>query len=292
MPAKELDIKTIAAATAGLCLAAGAAAFSTSSPSHDGDALTLAPAPVELIVIEDDFEVSVASADVQGIDPMAWASEHGIVIEDDDEPVLASAADAIEIMDDGDGSEERGSSMFAALAGSVGSIAVSVDAPKPMAVAPSFDAPKPRMDLARPSMASAPASDDREEQLAVLDTSSSRSSATSGRSGAATGARKATLQRSEGLSSDQIASAIRMQLPKVRACYERELKSDADLRGRMVLSMNVQASGNVSRARVKGDELGNDELSACVVRELAKFRFPAGVETVAVEYPVNFKPQF
>jgi len=285
MPATELDFKTIAAATAGLCLAAGAAAFLTSTPDQP-DALSLAPAPSHLIVIEDDVEASVASMDA--LDPMQYAAVRGIVIEDDDMALLADASDAIVMVDE----EPRGSSLFAAMAGSVAGVEVTIAAPTTSAPPRAFErAPRPSMDLARLSMGARATETDSDERVAMLDTSS-KSSSSSHTGGSVSGARKAVLMPRPGLSPDQIASAIQQQLPKVRACYERQLKTDTALRGRMVLAMSVTASGDVSRARVKGDELGNDDLNACVVREVQGFRFPAGVESVAVEYPVTFKPQF
>lgn len=284
MPARELDFKTIAAATAGLCLAAGAVSFLTSTSVEEGDALSLAPAPSHLIVIEEDYEISVASIDA--LDPMQYAAVHGIVIEDDDDPVLADASD--EIVE-----EDLGRSLFAAMAGSVGSVEVNAAVPASAPTAPTFgEAPRPRMDLARPAMGSRSASSSpANERLAMMDTGA-RTTTSSRGSGAISGARKPTLTPVAVLTPDQIQAAIQQQLPKVRSCYERQLKSDGDLRGKMVLSMNVSASGTVSRAKVKGDEIGNDNLTACVVREVQGFRFPAGSETIAVEYPVNFKPQF
>ncbi|MCP4873160.1 MAG: AgmX/PglI C-terminal domain-containing protein [Proteobacteria bacterium] len=286
MPAKELDIKTIAAATAGLCLAAGAAAFLTSSSSEEADAVSLAPAPSHLIVIEDDYEIEgVASLDA--LDPMQYAAVRGIIIEDDSDPVLADASQEMWMEEE----EQPRRSMFAAMAGSVGAIDVDTSVPRSAPAAPTFgDSPRPRMDLARPSMSSRAASSD--DRLAVMDTGSRKASTSRGTSGSISGARKPTLTPVAVLTPDQIQAAIQQQLPKVRSCYERQLKNDADLRGKMVLSMNVSSSGTVSRARVKGDELGNDDLTACVVREVQGFQFPAGSETIAVEYPVNFKPQF
>jgi len=60
----------------------------------------------------------------------------------------------------------------------------------------------------------------------------------------------------------------------------------------MVLSLSVQPSGSVSNARIKSDGVGNADLSACVVKVVGAWNFPQGSESVAVEYPVVFKPSF
>ncbi len=105
-------------------------------------------------------------------------------------------------------------------------------------------------------------------------------------------ASRSLLQLRQELSPEQIRSAIEAQMPRVRACYERQLKSQTDLAGRMVLSLSVQPSGSVSNARIKSDGVGNSDLSTCVVKVVGAWNFPQGSEAVAVEYPVVFKPSF
>jgi hypothetical protein len=280
MPARELDLRTIAAATAGLCLAAGAAAFFTSTPTAEPHSLTLAPTPAFLILIEDDDEFFVASQDA--INPMDFIRVPGIVvIEDDLDPGEAVARATVE-----DDPRSRSQGLFAALAASVAAVEVAPSAPSPPTPAPRFSsAPRPRMDLARPSMPSHPVSDER---LASLESRSARRSSSHNRAPLLAARTVALAPRA--LTQDEIQSAIRQQLPKVRACYERQLKAEENLGGRMVLAMNISASGTVSRARLKGDDIGNEQLAACVLRELERFRFPAGSEALAVEYPVRFKP--
>ena len=94
----------------------------------------------------------------------------------------------------------------------------------------------------------------------------------------------------QALDAETIKSGVRQQLGRVRACYERALKTEEQLSGRLVLAFQVQPDGGVGRAAVKTDELGSDKVAECVVTAVSNFRFPRGSDVVAVEYPMNFRP--
>ncbi len=91
------------------------------------------------------------------------------------------------------------------------------------------------------------------------------------------------------LGRDQIRRSIDRQLPRVRACYERSLKQGDYVFGRMGLAWNVETDGSVSSARLTRDAVGDPDLSDCVVRELASWRFPASSDGAEVEYPLTFR---
>jgi TonB family protein len=283
MAAKNISVRTITAATAGLALLAATAAFMPRGDDTDG--LVLLDTPYELIVIEDDITVD-GVGEMDSLDPSTYAFV-GIIIEDDLDwrPDAADAlADASELMiiEDDAGWGARTDMLMAAALGSVAALDAVTSSPE-VGTAP---AARTRSEVARPA-----ARDHRDEQVASLETP--RTEMSRGPSQAAiTGFAPVQLQQAAPLSADQIRSAIERQLPRVRACYERELKAEQGLAGRMVLAMNVQAGGTVTSASISDDEVGHDELAACVVRAVETFRFPAGTESVAVEYPVNFKASY
>ena len=92
------------------------------------------------------------------------------------------------------------------------------------------------------------------------------------------------------LGAEEIKRGVQSQLGRVRACYERGLKGAELLSGRLVLAFSVQPDGGVHGAKVGKDELGSDKVAQCVVAAVGAFRFPEGTETVAVEYPMHFRP--
>ena len=113
MPARNLDVRIIAAATAGLCLLAAAAAFFASG--NDADGVVLVEPPYDLIIIEEDAPDSFGEVDA--IDPAVLAA---ILIEDDDEWVQDDAladATALVVIED-----ERADRLLAALMGSVANV--------------------------------------------------------------------------------------------------------------------------------------------------------------------------
>lgn len=272
MPAKSLDLKTIAAATAGLCLLAAAASFVVQG--DDGDGVVLLETPYELIIIEDDLTADSVGR-VHVLDPAVLAA---ILIEDDEHWVsgdaLAEASGLIIIEDD------RAERLLAALVGSVGSADLAVSSvprtPDRVVASPrNVVTPKRGDDRTAGGIAS------METEVAEVDTGPSRV--------ALSHVQRVAVRQLEPLTAEVIESSIQQQLPRVRACYERQLKTDSTIRGKMTLSMSVQPNGAVSRARVSGDQVGDQELTSCVTQALSTFQFPPSTESVAVEYPVQFK---
>lgn len=101
---------------------------------------------------------------------------------------------------------------------------------------------------------------------------------------------KQAVQRRKELGAEDIRRSVHQQMPRVRACYERVLKGEENLRGRLVMAFSIEPDGSVSSAKVANDELGSDKVARCVTHAVGAFRFPEGTEAVAVEYPMVFEP--
>jgi hypothetical protein len=74
--------------------------------------------------------------------------------------------------------------------------------------------------------------------------------------------------------------------------YNRELRNDPSLRGKMVLSLTIEPDGRVSACRVQSSDLDSPTLNAEVVEKVLKFDFGAkdGVPTTKILYPIDFLP--
>ena len=74
--------------------------------------------------------------------------------------------------------------------------------------------------------------------------------------------------------------------------YNRELRNDPSLRGKMVLRLTIQPDGQVSACAVKSTDLASATLSAEVVERVLKFSFGAkeGVPAITILYPIDFLP--
>lgn len=101
---------------------------------------------------------------------------------------------------------------------------------------------------------------------------------------------KQAVQRRKELGAEDIRRSVHQQMPRVRACYERVLKGEENLRGRLVMAFSIEPDGSVSSAKVANYELGSDKVARCVTHAVGAFRFPEGTEAVAVEYPMVFEP--
>ena len=98
-------------------------------------------------------------------------------------------------------------------------------------------------------------------------------------------------QAVEPLTPAMIKTTVARQMGKVRACYERGLKSEEGLSGKLVMAWKIKSDGSVRSVSIARDELGADKVSMCVVDAVSSFKFPQGTETVSIEYPMNFKAE-
>lgn len=74
--------------------------------------------------------------------------------------------------------------------------------------------------------------------------------------------------------------------------YNRELRNDPTLRGKMVLRMTIEPDGHVSACTVKSTDLASPALSADIVARILSFNFgpKAGVPRLTILYPIDFLP--
>lgn len=74
--------------------------------------------------------------------------------------------------------------------------------------------------------------------------------------------------------------------------YNRELRNDPSLRGKMVLALTIEPDGRVSACKVQSTDMDSPVLSADVVDRVLKFNFGAkdGVPATKILYPIDFLP--
>jgi len=74
--------------------------------------------------------------------------------------------------------------------------------------------------------------------------------------------------------------------------YNKELRTDPTLRGKMVLRLTIEPDGRVSACSVKSTDLASPVLSADIVDRVLKFNFGPkdGVHTLTILYPIDFLP--
>lgn len=74
--------------------------------------------------------------------------------------------------------------------------------------------------------------------------------------------------------------------------YQRELRNDPTLRGKMVLKITIEPNGSVSACVIQSSDLASAALKNEVVDRVKKFNFGAkdGVPRIAILYPIDFLP--
>jgi len=94
------------------------------------------------------------------------------------------------------------------------------------------------------------------------------------------------------LDSAAIADVVKRRLSAIKDCYERELKRKTKLAGKIRIRFTINAAGRVDAGATKVVEngMGDDDVAACMVDRIAKWRFPTpeGGGNVTVEYPFVF----
>jgi TonB family protein len=74
--------------------------------------------------------------------------------------------------------------------------------------------------------------------------------------------------------NEDLLSTVRRYAPGIQFCYDNELKKNPDLRGKLVVSITVLASGQVSEAFVVADNLGSPAVTTCVLSQIRGWQFP------------------
>jgi hypothetical protein len=77
------------------------------------------------------------------------------------------------------------------------------------------------------------------------------------------------------ISKETILKTVKQHRNEVRGCYEKELQSDPDLEGRVVLKFVITPTGYVAMTQVASSTLGNPEVETCIKDAALKWIFPA-----------------
>ncbi|MFO7619884.1 MAG: AgmX/PglI C-terminal domain-containing protein [Bacteroidales bacterium] len=74
--------------------------------------------------------------------------------------------------------------------------------------------------------------------------------------------------------------------------YNKELRKDPTLRGKILMRISIETSGAVSMCKVESTDLGSLELVAKIVERIKRFNFgpKEGVQKVTILYPIDFLP--
>ncbi|XXX77428.1 AgmX/PglI C-terminal domain-containing protein [Sorangium sp. So ce134] len=108
---------------------------------------------------------------------------------------------------------------------------------------------------------------------------------------AAPSVRMGATQVSGRLPPEVIQRIVRQSFGRFRLCYERGLRRDARLQGRVAVRFTIDPSGEVVNARDGGSDLPDGAVVSCVIRAFHGLSFPAPeAGSVDVVYPIQLAP--
>jgi len=91
--------------------------------------------------------------------------------------------------------------------------------------------------------------------------------------------------------ASSVAAILKPYRGRIKACYEREIKTFPDLAGKITLSWIITEDGLVQELRSELNTTGSAELDTCVRRVVQRIRFPEGGDETWVDgYPLLFSP--
>ncbi len=94
-----------------------------------------------------------------------------------------------------------------------------------------------------------------------------------------------------GRSQEEIERVFQRNKGGIFALYNRALRKDPSLQGKVVLELTILPSGKVSKCRIISSELNAKRFERRLVLKVKTFRFEKkNVATVTVTYPIDFLP--
>lgn len=105
------------------------------------------------------------------------------------------------------------------------------------------------------------------------------------------GARRSGTSGRASRSREEIELVFDRNKGAIFALYNRALREDPTLEGKLVLRLTIAPSGEVTFCEIVSSELGNPDLEARLVQRVRLFRFEAkDVEPITTTKPIDFFP--
>lgn len=96
---------------------------------------------------------------------------------------------------------------------------------------------------------------------------------------------------SGNLDKTAISGVVQRRLGAIKSCYERELKANPTLSGKVVVQFTIQESGRVGDVKITSDSTNEPRVGQCIVNQISHFRFPSPEGgSVTASYPFVLQP--
>jgi outer membrane biosynthesis protein TonB len=105
--------------------------------------------------------------------------------------------------------------------------------------------------------------------------------------------RKAKQQPLGSIDPGVVNRFINARFAQVKACYERRLKTDSSLEGKLDLNISISPTGRVTSVTVNRDTVKDSKMRSCVRQTIRKWDFPKPIGGgVIVAKTFHFKKKF
>ncbi|MCY1075555.1 AgmX/PglI C-terminal domain-containing protein [Archangium lansingense] len=96
---------------------------------------------------------------------------------------------------------------------------------------------------------------------------------------------------SSDVDREALARYIKTRLKAIQGCYEKELKRNPSLKGKVMVRFNIMPSGRTGEIEIEENTLGNDAVASCIRTVVRGWVFPFKPDDeVPVAYPFVFTP--
>lgn len=96
---------------------------------------------------------------------------------------------------------------------------------------------------------------------------------------------------SSSLDKESLNKFIRLRIKSVQACYEKELKRNPSLKGKLVIRFVVTTQGRVGEVSVDSNTMGDRQVESCITQLIRRWTFPFKPdEDAPVSFPFVFSP--
>ncbi len=90
---------------------------------------------------------------------------------------------------------------------------------------------------------------------------------------------------------EALARFVKARKSAIQSCYEKELKRNPSLKGKVVVRFSISPSGRTKDIDIEENTLGNEAVASCIKTTIRGWLFPFKPESdVAVAYPFVFSP--
>lgn len=93
------------------------------------------------------------------------------------------------------------------------------------------------------------------------------------------------------LDASKVAKVVSRRRGSIKQCYEKELKRDPGIKGKVKLQFTILTSGRVGSAKVIANSTKSNSLAKCIENQAKRWRFPKpSGGNVTVAFPFLFEP--